>query len=597
MKLVFHAALACVLLLSLGSFPGWFDSGEFSTVVGVLGVSHPGGHALYVLLARLFALIPLGSLDFRTSLFSVFGTLAASWILWTLAVKASSSRSSWIGAAVSLGFVLHPSVMLQTVRTEVYALQAALSLACVLLTVAWLRTRDVRFGLSLALSLGAVTALHPLLALTLSPLLLFAVSARVPYPASKFAKWIPFLFLGTALNLYVPLRALRNPIVNWDAPVSWKAFAAFGSARDYSHFMRSPLGLPTGLSSLLFGPEGIWPLSLLLLALLGVFLLFRTRRRETVLFSVMLGLTALPLFRGDFQLRNPDVHAYLMVPVALSLLLAALGAEACAPWLRVPEKGRRFFAFALTSFTLIWILPTGWRALHAGVSDEAEALASHLDAAPVSSAVVVESDHWLFPLWYRTYIERRRPDVAVISPLLLKARWYRERVLERYGILFERKLFREYALDSDIYSFGLLASSEPTGQNPAAEFLAVCRERLTNPDPFQIRQFVCSHAVMTAARQEVRMKQAIRAVRMLETVLSVPASRKPCDRPEEIRLPFPLVARSSVFLTDPESLEDTLGLLYLGCRDWGALTGLAAGREQRNVNVRLMHSFALARRG
>ncbi len=598
MKLLIHIVLACVLIWNVGFFPGWFDSGEFSTAVSVLGVSHPGGHALYVLLAKILALAPLGTMDFRMSCFSAFCTLVASWFLWTLAVEISWGRSKWIGAAASLGYVFHPSVMLQAVRTEVYALYGALSIACIGLALLWVRRGDARISLSLALLLGALTALHPLLALTIvAPLVLLAVLKTATRRPSEIAGWIPWFVLGAALNLYVPLRASRHPVLNWDSPSTWKALTAFGSARDYSHFMHSPLGLPSGFVSLLFGTEGIWPLSLLILALAGVLLLFRTRRAEAVLLMTMCFVTSLPLFRSDFHIQNPDVHAYLLIPVALSVLLAAIGAESCGILLGIAERKCNVFAFILTTVTLIWILPTGWQVLRGNASAEAEALASHLDLAPQNSALLVESDHWLFPLWYRAYVEKRRPDVAVISPRLLKARWYRDQVLERYGILFERRLFRENGLPTDRARFGFLASDEPVAEDPTPDFLTACRRRFQDPDPFQIRRSICGYVILTTAHQDVRSKKAIRAARLLENVLAVPAGRGVCDVPKAVDLPFPLLQRPSAFLADPQSPEDMLGLLYLGCGDGNALIDLAKDREDRNMNLRLMHAYVLLQRG
>src|SRR2546428_12590155 len=47
------------------------DSGELVTAVHLLGIPHPSGYPLYVLLGKLWTLlIPLGSVAFRMSLFS-----------------------------------------------------------------------------------------------------------------------------------------------------------------------------------------------------------------------------------------------------------------------------------------------------------------------------------------------------------------------------------------------------------------------------------------------------------------------------------------------------------------------------------------------
>jgi len=57
------------------------DSGELQTVVYSLGMTHPTGCPVYVLLGRLFTLLPIGGLAWRVNLFSaVLGALTVACI-------------------------------------------------------------------------------------------------------------------------------------------------------------------------------------------------------------------------------------------------------------------------------------------------------------------------------------------------------------------------------------------------------------------------------------------------------------------------------------------------------------------------------------
>ena len=54
------------------------DSGELQVVAAQLGVAHPPGFPLYVLLAHLFTRLPIGSPAYMVNLLSaVFGALTA----------------------------------------------------------------------------------------------------------------------------------------------------------------------------------------------------------------------------------------------------------------------------------------------------------------------------------------------------------------------------------------------------------------------------------------------------------------------------------------------------------------------------------------
>jgi len=48
------------------------DSGELTAAAFSIGIPHNSGYPLYVLLGKLFCLIPLGSIGFRVNLMSCF---------------------------------------------------------------------------------------------------------------------------------------------------------------------------------------------------------------------------------------------------------------------------------------------------------------------------------------------------------------------------------------------------------------------------------------------------------------------------------------------------------------------------------------------
>src|SRR5262245_37911583 len=48
------------------------DSAEFQTIAYTLGIGHPTGYPIYVLLAKLFTFLPVGDIAYRVNLFSAF---------------------------------------------------------------------------------------------------------------------------------------------------------------------------------------------------------------------------------------------------------------------------------------------------------------------------------------------------------------------------------------------------------------------------------------------------------------------------------------------------------------------------------------------
>ena len=61
------AVPALLSILSLSHEPYWLDSPEFTAAAQTLGMPHPPGNPLYVMLTKPFTLIPLGGVAFRVS--------------------------------------------------------------------------------------------------------------------------------------------------------------------------------------------------------------------------------------------------------------------------------------------------------------------------------------------------------------------------------------------------------------------------------------------------------------------------------------------------------------------------------------------------
>src|SRR3989449_10721353 len=80
--------VAAFAIYALGACPTIYvgDSGELVTAVHLLGIPHPTGYPLYVLLGKLWTLlIPAGSIAWRMSLFSAACAAATCGALYALA--------------------------------------------------------------------------------------------------------------------------------------------------------------------------------------------------------------------------------------------------------------------------------------------------------------------------------------------------------------------------------------------------------------------------------------------------------------------------------------------------------------------------------
>jgi tetratricopeptide (TPR) repeat protein len=217
---VLHALTA-----SSGLF--WLDSGDFVTASFDLGVPHPTGFPLYVLLGKLFCFIPIGSASFRMSLFSAAtaGLLSALaiGILYELLPRASRTATVAASALTVLALWCTDIAALMGRVPDVYAIHAALTAGTVLLCLRIHRTASPGRLLTLGFVLGLGVANHAefrLYTVVFGLAALFCVLRQAPTQRLLSALGAGLTMMGSALigllpYLYLPAAAAREPYHLW----------------------------------------------------------------------------------------------------------------------------------------------------------------------------------------------------------------------------------------------------------------------------------------------------------------------------------------------------------------------------------------------
>jgi hypothetical protein len=152
-----------------GLLPG--DSGEFQTLAALLAHTHPTGYAVYLLLAKIFTLIPLGEIAYRVNLFSAFLgalTVAGVYLSGTLL-----SGKRWGGLVGAAALAVSATFWSQAVIAEVYT-AGAFFLIMVLLSIFLWDQSQRGFYLAAAAALGVLSlSVHMTIALAAPAVLLY----------------------------------------------------------------------------------------------------------------------------------------------------------------------------------------------------------------------------------------------------------------------------------------------------------------------------------------------------------------------------------------------------------------------------------------
>lgn len=473
---ILATALFVVYLTTLAPGVTWAnagaDSGDFIAAAATLGVAHPTGYPTYLLLARLFQLLPVGSLAVRTNLLSATSAALAAAVVALLVKKTygGARRFAWAGGLVAgFAFGLSPLLWSQAVIAEVYALHAlfvALILSCLPLgrvsvgkprSLAACRRRPegarprfstetslesaaaqgqglhyavwrnrligLLFGLALGNHLTTVLLVPPWLALNGwdgKRLRLRPVLAGVGW-----------MVVGALVYLYLPLRARAMPPVNWGNAVTWKGFWWVVSGSPYQGMLGGVsveeafvrVQAWAGLVTTQYGWPGM---------LAGLYGLFFGRAASP---RVKLTTGWVAFTFSAFAIGYAPVDSYVYLIPAFLALAVWLGLGVATALEGLPARLTGMAPVLVCVFLLTLLANAGltlprvdasrdWRAETFGRTVMAQ--------APANAVIFTDGDRGVFALWYFHFALGQRPDVAVIVDVLRVFKWYQESLSATY---------------------------------------------------------------------------------------------------------------------------------------------------------------------
>lgn len=209
--------------------------------------------------------MPLGSIAFKVNLFSlVFAclTLALLYLLTNIFLELVFGKGK-IGVIVGMFPVLllafSKSFWYHALVAEVYTLHAFFTCLIIYLLLQWKKKEDVRFLYASAFIYGLSAGNHATVAFFLPAIvLLFFCWERKERFKNLLVSSLVFL-IGFSVYLYLPIRSLAEPTIDWGNPETFQAFLYQVTDRQHAdtHFDQLPNGksdevhmLWMGLSSL-----------------------------------------------------------------------------------------------------------------------------------------------------------------------------------------------------------------------------------------------------------------------------------------------------------------------------------------------------------
>lgn len=407
---------------------GFGDSPELSAAALSLGVPHPTGYPLLMLLGYGFSsLFATGDPAWRLNLLGAL--LASAAVGFSAAFVQRLTGRAVAGWVAGLLLAFAPVFWSNATLFEVYGLHVLFVAA---LLFVWLRFEQdpVPSRLRLLAFMAGLSLTHHLMIGLLLPILAIAVlrHARVFSSAAELARLGVLFVLPLGLFVYLPLAALADPSVNWGDPSTSLRFWSHVTGRQYHGNLAgeaSITGWQTSLDLLRRTTAGPTPL-VFALTVLGVLWPFVDRRRladadaETTRDPLRIGgvvlvaLLAVGFGFGSFY-QVVDRESFFINAVFATSLLAGVGVALLLDWTR------RLRASAVSTVTLLAallpVLPLwlGWsghdRSHDFAAHDRAVAL---MQTLPPDALLLVEG-HEGYPVVYASLIAGLRPDVLVVD--------------------------------------------------------------------------------------------------------------------------------------------------------------------------------------
>ncbi len=398
----------------------YWDSAELTAAALGNGVPHPPGFPFFLILSKLWLYaVPLNS-AFSLNIFSAFFG-AVGLLLWYLVMvrvlrRLNEIRSEEMFAFVSwlaTGFMaMTLTYAVQATRYEVYSLNfagfAGIVLLCLLIVE---REKPSRFlNISLFLILGMLLAVHNLtIALAIPGILLFLVWTRRMTPGYAILGVLASFILAGLTYIFLLFRAMGNPPLNWGDPSSLgrlvdyilvKGFATSTSRLSATHISEQ-LAFAYDLIYRQIGPAAM------ALSLYGLgYTIYRKRDIGISLCIVFVLNISSVAFAENYFYENYDLHGYLMISVAISILFLAVAFLQILKFTLSHFRGHRAGIsrpFAMILFTIFAVLVMAPQAnenfLSADLSKVtgAEEYSRHfLSDAPAGALVITSSYNTYF---------------------------------------------------------------------------------------------------------------------------------------------------------------------------------------------------------
>ncbi len=371
-----------IYMRTIAPTTSFWDCGEFITCSYILGIPHPPGAPFYLLLGRVFTMLPIAAdIGLRVNIISALSTALTITFLYLIIVRLIKQwrgepkdrfdmvilvASGMIGA---LAFAFTDTLWFNAVEAEVYAISMLFTASIVWLILVWLEKADEpgheRYLLLIAYLVGLAIAVHLLMILALPAIFMviyfkYLQSQNKAVTFKQFASYIGITLLVVLVVLVIGLSigisfgvnlGLSGAILlgialfttNKPDQISFRNFVFFLAATAVAFGVIYPgvVQFVPRIAGALHAPWGYLFLLILVLAVFfGVYLALKNNKRlvSLCMMCVLLIITGYSTYSMIYLRSNLNPAVDENDPETLQGMVSYLNREQYGTWGTLPRR-------------------------------------------------------------------------------------------------------------------------------------------------------------------------------------------------------------------------------------------------------------------
>lgn len=414
-----------IYLLTLCGTLTFGDSGDHVTCGYILGLAHPSGYCLYTIITKLSSYIPISNIAMRMGFITI--TIASCACLVLFLISKHLLKDPYIALSVSLIFAFSSTFWKISGYIKIYSLFVLFSALCFYIAFIWREKRERKYLYLLAFIYGLAISNHNL-SFTIFPSLFYLVftTDKKVFKIKTLCSLSLLFFLGFSIYLYLPIRALARPEIDWGFPITFKAFIdyitiAMAREKMFKVEFFETLGY---LKEHLFVVIRQFSPYLLIFVIPGAIRLFKEKRLFiffllTIIVNSFFGLCVYAKISELVDMESYHLPTFLSLSILIGFGITYIiehvkKMPSCVflPLFIIPL----LYNFRSCDFSRYYFAYDFGRNL--------------LKPLPEKAILFDRIDLEVFPLWYFQCVENTRRDVAIIPIHFLQRPWFIERIIK-----------------------------------------------------------------------------------------------------------------------------------------------------------------------